>query len=173
MVYTTNSHEQLELFSEADMENVQIESSELEELESLLVEDLESIPVDRVAKDVNPYMGDNLGNGQSSYVIRQLTKVFTSLIKKSVKKIMMNPRTRSKLEAACRKGPRAVAKLITPNVSKPLPSYLRFLAPIFVSPIVAKLFPSICKETGLKSEEIEGFWLPALGGAIAAKLGIF
>jgi len=171
MTYRTNSLEQLE-FSEADVESVQMESMDLEGIESLLVENLESIPLESVAEDVEDYMVEDAGGyTSSSYMTRRLTKIFTYLVKKSVKKITMNPRTRSKLQAACRKGPSSVAKLITPIVAKPLPTYLRFLATIFCPPIVARLFPAICKESGFNSEEVEGFWIPAFIGAAAARLG--
>lgn len=156
MVYATNSAEQLELFTEADMESVQIESMDLEGLESLLEENLESVSVEDVAEDVEEYMEymeeESVGYGATSSVTRRLSKIFTSLIKKAVKKITMNPVTRGKLHAACRKGPNGVTKLITPIVAKPLPSYLRFLAPIYCRPIVRRLFPSICKEAGLTAK---------------------
>ncbi len=175
MTYTTNSSEQLE-FSEADMETLQMESMDLEGLESLFVENLESIDLENVAEDVEYYMvEDTEGCASSSYMTRQLTKVFTCLVKKAVKKITTNPKTRSKLEAACRQGPNSVAKLITPIVAKPLPGYLRFLATIFCPPIVARLFPAISKEAGLKSEELEAwqYWAAGAAGWLGAKLGWF
>lgn len=163
MTYTTYSPEYLE-FTEADMESVQIESMDLEGLESLLEENLESISAEDVAEDVEDYMVEAGGYASSGYVTNRLTKVFTYLVKKAIKKITMNPKTRSKLHAACRKGPRSVAKLVTPIVAKPLPSYLRFLATIFCPPVVARLFPAICKEAGLKPEEIEA--VPLLGAIV-------
>ena len=154
MTYTTNnSLEQLESFDEIEMESVQIESSELEGIESLLEENLESIPLESVAEDVEEYMEEDIeSRGSSRDVYRRLTKFFTIATRKAVKKITMNPRTRSKLLIACRQGPHRVTQLITPIVAKPLPSYFRFLAFTFCPFIVARLFRSICKEAGFTTQ---------------------
>jgi hypothetical protein len=87
-------------------------------------------------------------------VIKRLTKIFTVLVKNTVKKITSNPRTRVKLQAACRKGPNAVTQLLIPIITKTLPTYFRWMSAIFVPPIVARLFSAISKEAGLKSEEV-------------------
>ena len=176
MTYTTSSPEQLELFTEADLESVQIESMDLEGLESMLEESLESISAEDVAENVEYYMVEERGGYASSrYLTRRLTKVFTYLVKKAVKKIATNPRTRSKLHAACRKGPTSVTKLIVPIVAKPLPSYFRFLAPIYCRPIIARLFPSIAKEAGLKPEEVEAApeWIGAAIGIAGTVASLF
>jgi energy-converting hydrogenase Eha subunit A len=151
---SANSLEQLELFSEADMESIEAESLEAG-IESQLEETLESVSNESVAEDVEAYMeGDLERRTPSSYVIQQLVKVFTALIKNAVKKITSNPRTRAKLQAACRKSPDAVTQLLTPIITKTLPTYFKWMSAIFVPPIVARLFPAICKQAGLKPEEI-------------------
>ncbi|GAA6617957.1 hypothetical protein [Scytonema sp. NUACC26] len=169
-----NSLEQLEMFSEADIESIETESLEAE-IESQLEENLESVSFESVAEDVEAEMeGDLERRTPSSYVNRQLTKVFAVLIKKAVKKITSNPRTRAKLQAACRKGPNAVTQLLTPIITKTLPTHFRWMSAIFVPPIVARLFSAICKQAGLKPEEIpagaEFWWLvPFIGGSLFAR----
>lgn len=157
MTYTTNnSLEQLELFTETDMESVQIESNELEMIESMLQENLENISLESVATDVEEYMEEGIESRVSNYSVnRQLIKVVTLMVRQAVKKITMNPRTRSKLHAACRKGPTTVSKLLTPIVASSLPRYLRFLAFTFCLPVITRLFRNICKDAGLKPEQIE------------------
>ncbi|BAY95687.1 MULTISPECIES: hypothetical protein [unclassified Tolypothrix] len=158
---SANSLEQLELFSEADIERIEVESLEAG-IESQLEETLESVSTESVAEDVEAYMeGDIERRNPNSYVIRQLTKVFTALIKNAVKNITSNPKTRAKLQAACLKSPDAVTQLLAPIIAKTLPTYFRWMSTIFVPPIVARLFPAICKQAGLKPEEIPAtaeFW---------------
>ena len=156
----------LELFTEADIESLEFTT---EDAEGLGVEAEESISLE----DVNPESVveslEGLMEGEegleangyarrrspSSSVNRQLLKTFTSIVKASVKKIMSNPRTRAKLQAAVRKGPTAVIKLITPSVTKTLPSYFRWMASIYIPPVTLVLFGSICKQVGVKAEEVE------------------
>jgi len=92
----------------------------------------------------------------SSFVNKQLLKIFTIIIKKLVKKIMSNSRTRAKLQAAIRKGPTAIAQLLTPSVAQVLPSYFRWMAPIYVPPVTRVLFNPIRKEAGVAAEQVEG-----------------
>ena len=157
---STNGAEQVVL-SEADLDSLGTESLEAE-IESLLGENLDSVSVESVAEDVKALMEGNLeSRTPSSQGNRQLIKVFTALIKNAVKKIANNPKTRAKLQTACRKGPDAVTQLLTPIITKTLPTYLKSQTAIFVPPIVARLFSAICKQVGLKSEEIPGgaeFW---------------
>ena len=157
MTYTTtNSVEELEFFSETDMESVQIESSELENLESVLEENLESISVESVADDVEEYMEEVIeSRGSSHPANRQLSKITAHLAKKALQKTMMNPRTRKKLEAACRKGPRTVTRLIIPSILKPLPECFKPVIAPYCAPTVTRLYPSIARKVGLKTEEIE------------------
>jgi hypothetical protein len=68
---------------------------------------------------------------------------------------MSNPRTRTKLQAATRKGPTAVARLLTPSVAKVLPSYFRWMAPIYVPSVTLALFAPVCNQVGVKVEEVE------------------
>jgi hypothetical protein len=144
--------EQLE-FNEADMESVGLEAADFEGLESL--ESLESISVETVAEDLEGYMeGVEATATPSSYVNKRLLQIFTALVKTSIKKITSNPKTRAKLQAACRKSPDAVIQLLTPIIAKALPTYFKWMPAIFVPPIVARLFPAICKQAGLKPEEI-------------------
>ena len=157
MTYTTNnSLEQLELFSETDMESVQIESSELEGIESVLEENLESISVERVADDVEAYMEEVIeSRGSSHPANRQLSKISVYLTKKALQKTMMNPRTRKKLETACRKGPKSVTRLIIPSILKPLPECFKSVIAPYCYPTVKRLFSSTARQAGLKREEIE------------------
>lgn len=146
--------EQFESFTEADMESVSIEAAELAEgLES--IESLESISVESVAEDLEGYMEGTMESATpSSYVNKRLLQVFTALIKTSIKKITTNPKTRVKLQAACRKGPDAVTQLLLPTLIKAMPSYFNWMPAVLTSPIVARLFPAICKQAGLKPEEV-------------------
>ncbi|MBD2526669.1 hypothetical protein [Nostoc sp. FACHB-133] len=151
---TNGATETFESFSEADIESLEYESAEAG-IESQLEENLESVSFESVAEDVEAYMeGDLERRPPSSLVIKRLTKIFTALVKNTVKKITSNPRTRAKLLTACRKGPDAVTTLLTPVITKTLPTYFRWMSAIFVSPIVARLFPAICKDAGLKSDEV-------------------
>ena len=166
-----NLLEQLELFSEADIESIGTESLEAG-IESQLEETLESVSTESVAEDVEAYMEGNIERRDpNSYVILQLVKVFTALIKNTVKKISSNPKIRVKLQVACRKSPDAVTQLLTPIITKTLPTDFKWMSAIFIPPIVARLFPAICKEAGLKPEEIPvlaEFWgaLFSLGAAV-------
>lgn len=146
--------EYTESFSEADMESVQFESAELaESLES--EEGLENISAESVAEDVESYMqGQTVHRNPGSQLNRRLTKVFTTLIKTLVKKITTNPRTRAKLQAACRKDSKAVAALLSPTLTKAMPVYFNWLPAIFIPPIVDRLYIAICIHAGLKPAEI-------------------
>ncbi|MHC5719314.1 MAG: hypothetical protein ACYTX0_46485, partial [Nostoc sp.] len=57
--------------------------------------------------------------------------------------------------AATRKGPTAVARLLTPSVAKVLPSYFRWMAPIYVPSVTRVLFGPLRKQAGVKAEEVE------------------
>ena len=151
---TNGAVEEIESFSEADIESLEYESAEAG-IESQLEGNLESVSFESVAEDVEAYMEGNLERATpKSTVIKRLTKIFTVLVKNTVKKITSNPRTRVKLQAACRKGPNAVTQLLTPIISKTLPTYFRWMSAIFIPPIVARLFSAISKEAGLKPEEV-------------------
>ena len=179
MTYTINhSLEQLELFSETDMESVQIESSELEGIESVLEENLESISVERVADDVEEYMeGVIKSRGSSHSVGRRCAKITAYLGTKAVKRTMSNPRTRKKLEVACRKGPKSVTQLLTPLMLQPLPEFCKPLISPYCFPTVTRLYKSISRQAGLKPEEIEAApenWaaIGAISSAVIAGTGI-
>jgi hypothetical protein len=168
--YTTEAN--LELFTEADTESLEFATEDLEGLEAESTESvsLEDVNPESVAESLESLMegveANGYGNGYtrpspSSYVNKQLLKTFTIIVKKLVKKIMSNPRTRTKLQAATRKGPTAVARLLTPSVAKVLPSYFRWMAPIYVPSVTLALFPPVCKQVGVKAEEVEEapeFW---------------
>ncbi len=157
----------LEAFTEADAESLEFAPEDLEglETESLESASLEDVNPESVAESLEGLMEgmegmEANGNGfarrsPSSSVNKQLLKTFTVIVKKLVKKIMSNPRTRGKLQAATRKGPSAVAQLITPSVAKVLPSYFRWMAPIYVPPVTLALFNPICQQVGVKAEEVE------------------
>ena len=113
--YPYNDEPELEGFSEADMANLEFVQEDLEELEADVTE---SIVPEEIAE--------------------QLQKTFRIIVGKLIRKIMSNSRTRPKLLNAILQGPAAVNKLVLPIVTKMLPSYFRWLAPIYV-PIVAPL----------------------------------
>lgn len=160
-----------EALTEGDMEFLGLEETEMmESIEAELAEDtatsLEDISPNSVAESLEGVMEglEELESSRNGYTTRrtpisqvnkQLLKTFTVIVKKLVKKIKSNPRTRIKLQAAIRKGPTAVAKLITPSVAKVLPTYFRWLAPIYVPPVTRALFNPIRKEAGVEAAEVE------------------
>ncbi len=161
----------LEAFTEADAESLEFAPEDLEglETESLESASLEDVNPESVAESLEGLMEgmegmegiEANGNGfarrrsPGSSVNKQLLKTFTVIVKKLVKKIMSNPKTRTKLQAAVRKGPKAITQLITPSVAKVLPSYFRWMAPIYVPPVTRVLFSPIRKHIGVKAEEVE------------------
>ncbi|NMG08382.1 hypothetical protein [Brasilonema sp. UFV-L1] len=159
----------LEQFTEADAESLEfatedLEGLEAESMESISLEDvkpesvaesLESLMEGAEGAEANGYRNGYTRRSPSSSVNKQLLKTFTIIVKKLVKKIMSNPRTRTKLQAATRQGPTAVARLLTPSVAKVLPSYFRWMAPIYVPLVTVALFVPICKQVGVKVEEVK------------------
>ncbi|KAB8315756.1 hypothetical protein SD81_030885 [Tolypothrix campylonemoides VB511288] len=155
----------LEQFTEADGESLEFAMEDLEDIETESMEstNLEDVNPESVAESLESLMEGvetRYSNGYtrpspSSSVNKQLVKTFTIIIKKLVKKIMRNPRTRAKLQAAIRKGPTAVARLLTPTVAKALPSYFRWMAPIYVPSVTRVLFSPLRKQAGVKAEEVE------------------
>jgi hypothetical protein len=153
-VTSNNAAEQFESFTEADQESVGLEATELENLEGL-ESTLEDIKPESVAESLEGYMeGDTERLTPSAYVNKRLLQVFTALVKTSIKKITTNPKTRVKLQAACRKGPDAVTQLLLPTLIKTIPSYFNWIPAVLVPPIVTRLFPAICKQVGLKPGDI-------------------
>jgi len=162
-VETTNGFEQQIEFSEADAEAIAIQPEDLEDLEAEVESTLENVAFEDVAEDLEAYFeGDAEGEslecrrrrpGRS--VHKRLLKIFMTLIKKLVKKIMNNPKARTKLQSACRKGPQAVVKLLLPILTKPVPGYLKWLVSLYATPIIIKLHRPICRQVGLKTEEVE------------------
>nr|WP_322684249.1 hypothetical protein [Nostoc sp. DedQUE07]MDZ8130066.1 hypothetical protein [Nostoc sp. DedQUE07] len=165
MAYTIEAD--IEQFTEADAESLEFATEDLEGLETESIESisLEDVNPESVVESLESLMEGAEGaqaNGYgytrpspSSYVNKQLLKTFTIIVKKLVRKIMSNPRTRAKLQATTRKGPTAVARLLTPSVAKVLPSYFRWMAPIYVPLVTLALFVPICKQVGVKAEEVE------------------
>ncbi len=158
----------LEQFTEADAESLEFVTEDLEDIETESMESisLEDVNPESVAESLESLMegaeANAYGNGytrpspsSSSSVNKQLLKTFTIIVQKLVRKIMSNPKTRTKLQAATRKGPTAVAQLITPSVAKVLPNYFRWMAPIYVPPVTLALFSPIRKQVGVKAEEVE------------------
>ena len=115
-----NVEADLEGFTEADMENLEFV---LEDIEELRAEFTQSMGLETIDPE---------------YVAEQLLRTFRNIVGKLIRKIMSNSRTRPKLLNAILQGPAAVNKLVMPVVTKMLPSYFRWLAPIYV-PIVAPL----------------------------------
>jgi hypothetical protein len=152
-------------FTETDVKSLKFESAEMESIEAESVEgaSLEDIRPESIAKSLSGLMEGaeaySYGNGYnrrspSSSVNKQLLKTFTIIIKKLVKKIISNPRTRAKLQAAARLGPTATIRLITPSVAQVLPSYFRWMVPIYVPLVTAALFVPICKQIGVELEQV-------------------
>jgi hypothetical protein len=162
--YTVEAN--LEQFTEADAESLEFTMEDVEGLETESMEsiNLEDVNPESVAESLESLMEGAEANGYkngytrpspSSSVNKQLLKTFTIIVKTLVKKIMSNSKTRAKLQAAIRKGPQAVARLITPSVAKTLPSYFRWMAPIYVPPVTRVLFNPVRKQAGVKVEEVE------------------
>lgn len=151
-------------FTETDMGAIELIAEDLEGLESEM-ESLESISYEDVSEDLEAYFeGDAEEEGlerrqrrrrPSSTVTKRLLKTFVALVKKVVKNITDNGKVRPILQKACRKGPDAVAKLLCPILSKALPIYLRWMAPVFCRPVVRVLFRLICRQAGLTAKEME------------------
>ena len=168
-----------EYYTSADAESLGLVTEEVEGLQAESMEGIswEDVKPESVAESLDGLMegAEAYGYGYgytrrspSSYVNKQLLKTFTIIIKKLVKKIMSNPRTRIKLQAATRKGPTAIAQLLTPSVAKVLPSYFRWMAPIYVPLVTFALFDPIRQKVGVKPEEVEATpeFLPFLAGLI-------
>ena len=161
----------IEQFTEADIESLEFATEDLEgigteSMESMESINLEDVKPESVAESLESLMEGVEANGYSngstsrrcspsSSSNKQLLKTFTVIVKTLIKKITSNPKTRAKLQAAIRKGPSAVARLITPSVAKILPSYFRWMAPIYVPPVTRVLFNPVRKQAGVKAEEVE------------------
>jgi len=151
-------------FIEADAEFAQMESGETKSIVAELTEGTswEDVKAESVVESLEGLMEGAQAYGYgytrrspSSYVNKQLLKTFTIIVKKLVKKIKSNSRTRAKLQAATRKGPTAVSQLLKPCVVKVLPSYFGWMAAIYVPLVTLALFDPICTEVGVKAEEVE------------------
>ncbi len=168
--YTIEAEEALEAdleqFTEADAENLEFTPEDLEELEAESTENinLEDVSPESVAEALEGLMeaqaATGSGNGYTSTspsrsAQKELLKVFTGMVKQLVQKIMSNPKTRTKLQVAVRKGPTAVAQQLTPIVANALPSYLRWMAPMYIPAVTLVLFDPIRQKAGVKPEEVE------------------
>ncbi|WP_445173465.1 hypothetical protein [Microcoleus sp.] len=185
MATTLSMEADLEQFTEADTESLEFATEDLEGLEAESTESisLEDVNPESVAESLESLMEEVESNGntsldQSKIANKQLLKTFTIIVKKLVNKSMSNPKTRAKLQAATRKGPTAIARLLTPSVAKVLPSYFRWMAPIYVPSVTIALFAPLCKEVGVKAEEVEEApeFLPLFGllfGAISAGANVY
>jgi hypothetical protein len=163
----------LEQFTEADIESLEFATEDLEgigteSMDSMESMNLEDVKPESVAESLEGLMEGVEANGYSngstsrppypnpsSSTNKHLLKTFTVIVKTLIKKILSNPKTRAKLQAAIRKGPTAVARLITPSVAKMLPIYFRWMAPIFVPLVTRVLFHPVRKQAGVKVEEVE------------------
>ncbi len=185
MATTLLMEAELEQFTEADTESLEFATEDLEGLEAESTESisLEDVNPESVAESLESLMEEAESNGntslnQSKIANKQLLKTFTIIVKKLVKKSMGNAKTRAKLQAATRKGPTAIARLLTPSVAKVLPSYFRWMAPIYVPSVTIALFAPLCREVGVKAEEVEEApeFLPLIGllfGAISAGANVY
>jgi hypothetical protein len=185
MATTLSMEADIEQFTEADTESLEFATEDLEDLEAESIESLslEDVNPESVAEALESLMEEVESNGntsldQSKIANKQLLKTFTIIVKKLVKKSMSNAKTRAKLQAATRKGPTAIARLLTPSVAKVLPSYFRWMAPIYVPSVTIALFAPLCREVGVKAEEVEEApeFFPLLGllfGAISAGANVY
>lgn len=185
MATTLLMEAELEQFTEADTESLEFATEDLEGLEAESTESisLEDVNPESVAESLESLMEEAESNGntslnQSKIANKQLLKTFTIIVKKLVKKSMGNAKTRAKLQAATRKGPTAIARLLTPSVAKVLPPYFRWMAPIYVPSVTIALFAPLCREVGVKAEEVEEApeFLPLIGllfGAISAGANVY
>jgi hypothetical protein len=189
MATTVSIEADIEQFTEADTESLEFATEDLESIEAELMEgsNLEDVNSESVAESLesliegvesNGYGNGNASLNSSKTVNKQLLKTFTIIVKKLVKKSMSNAKTRAKLQAATRKGPSAIARLLTPSVAKMLPTYFRWMAPIYVPSVTLALFGPVCREVGVKAEEVEEApeFLPLLGllfGAVSAGANVY
>ncbi|MFB8788290.1 MAG: hypothetical protein U7123_05440 [Potamolinea sp.] len=189
MANTLSIEADFEQFTETDAESLEFATEDVESIEAELMEgsNLEDVNSESVAESLESLMegveANGYGNGNTSFnqskiVNKQLLKTFTIIVKKLVKKSMSNAKTRAKLQAATRKGPTAIAQLLTPSVAKVLPTYFRWMAPIYVPGVTVALFNPLCREVGVKAEEVEEApeFLPLLGllfGAVSAGANVY
>jgi len=154
---------QIELFTAAEIESIVLQSEDLESLNAEIEADLEAISLEDLAETLEAYFeGEFVAAGlerrrrrRRRSANKRLLKLFVGMVKKAVKRILNNPRTRTKLQAVCRKGADAIALLITPVLMAVIPPFLSWMVPIFCPPVVRALFRAICKEIGLRTEEVE------------------
>ncbi len=164
-------------FTKLDLETLEFETEDAQAIETELTGEstpLEDVEFESFAEDMEMELEGlegleafeaNRSNGlrfppgkprnPSSFVNKRLLKTFTCIIKTVVKKITTNPKTRSKLQAAIRQGPAAVNRILIPAVSKSLPPYFRWMAPIYVPVVASTLFHPIRTQAGVKREEVE------------------
>jgi len=169
---TAKTVEQMEagngIFSEADLETLEFQREDLEGIESELEQNLDNISFEDVADELaEAFEGGELGefaerlserrrSRRTAMVQRRLLRLFVILHKRAIRRVLSNPRTRAKLIAAYRRNPEAVARLILPVVSKVLPIYLRWMAPLYGRPVVYVLYRAIGNQLGIRAEEAEG-----------------
>jgi len=153
-------------FSEADLETLEFQREDLEGIESELEQNLDNISYEDVADELEDMFEGDLGefaervaerrrSRKTAMVQRRLLRLFVILHRRAIRRILSNPRTRAKLIAAYRRNPDAVFRLLFPVVSKVLPTYLRWLAPIYGRPVVYVLYRAIGNQLGIRAEEAE------------------
>ena len=168
----------IELFTEAEIESIVLQSEDLESLEAEMEEDLETISFEDVAETLEVYFAEEFAaeglerrrrkpRQRRRSANKRLLKLFVGMVKKAVKRILSNPKTRAKLQVLCRKGPDAIALLITPVLTAVISPFLSWMVPIFCPPVVRALFRAICKEVGIRTEEVEAIVESAKGEIIA------
>jgi hypothetical protein len=168
---------QIELFTEAEIESIVLQPEDLESLEAEMEGDLETISFEAVAETLEVYFEGDVAEGlerrrrkprqRRRTANKRLLKLFVGMVKKAVKRILSNPKTRAKLQVLCRKGPDAIALLITPVLTAVISPFLSWMVPIFCPPVVRALFRAICKEVGIRTEEVEAIVESATGEIIA------
>jgi hypothetical protein len=168
--------EKIELFTEAEIESIVLQLEDLENLEAAIEEDLETISFEDVAETLEAYFeGESVEEGlerrrrrRRRSVNKRLLNFFFRAVKKVLKPILRNPKTRAKLQAVCRKGADAVVLLITPVITPVLTPIitpaLSWMVPIFLPPVIRALFRVICKEVGIHTETVEAIVESAASG---------
>ena len=166
IAYAYNVEADLEGFTEAELDFLEFVPEELEELRAEFTEsmDLENIDPEKIAESLAVSMERREGSGRhlassgshlSEVANKRTLMTFIVMLKRAVRRIMVNPITRKKLEEAVRKGPTAVSRLIVPLMTRQVPPQLRFLPEMYVPEVVHALADPIRKEVGVKAEEVE------------------
>ena len=162
-----NGTESLPEFTEMELEASGLEAGEIElEIEQEMEQEMEAYPVEYEAEAVMVEMEG--AEGQEALPFAAVgAKLFGKVISKRVvatllrylravvKRLVRSAASRTKLQNACRKGPKAVCQLLTPAVCRVVPKPFRWLCARLLPRLCHRSFRWICKIAGLKSTEVE------------------